>query len=205
MVAFALTTMSIRSSSRDPIAAQNLYVVFYNSPFDHLDWNGERPETSLGQVKPSNESDCKSNHDKGVEICSQLSHPFRTKCYKDNNEQYAKCIETLVPWGATTTISYGYYCGPTRRASCKFDGTPYLNPKPIDDVDLACAYHDCCLPTVSDYCDRTHHRGCNLAFCIALLLADCSKAPDPKICDEYRTRALELCAGTIDFWPFPLP
>jgi len=103
----------------------------------------------------------------------------------------------LVP--PTTLISHGHYCGPDRRASCK-DGAPSFPPnkQPIDDVDVACGFHDCCLNSRWKWCNSDHHKICNRLFEEMLRRADCSKSPDPPACEAYRRRALGLTIGTID-------
>jgi hypothetical protein len=104
----------------------------------------------------------------------------------------------------TSLLGYGWYCGPTRRANCSNGVPSYGNRQPIDDIDRACAFHDCCLNNKEKYFNRCHHKGCNMAFCTALAVGDCSKAPKPSECDSYRKRALMLCLFTLE-WTIPLP
>jgi RHS repeat-associated protein len=108
---------------------------------------------------------------------------------------------------SVTLINYGHYCGPNRKATC--DGrSPVFGsanrPKPIDQVDTACADHDCCLQTLSEYIDPCYQHACNVRFCLALRVADCSTSPIPEHCREYAARANALCIATL-FGNLPLP
>ena len=113
------------------------------------------------------------------------------------------------PWScveppSTVTQGYGRYCGPFRMSTYADCQTLTPTEPPIDDVDLACFYHDCCVATLDQWLDRCHHRTCNTLFCQALATADCSKSPNPISCEWYRIKAMYLTCNTLDGL-FPIP
>jgi RHS repeat-associated protein len=76
-------------------------------------------------------------------------------------------------------MGYGHYCGPNRKASCirKPDGSMIPGPgqpPPIDDMDLACMQHDCCLADAPQVLHAIACRSpCNVLFCRALDAFNC--------------------------------
>ncbi len=105
----------------------------------------------------------------------------------------------------TTVLNYGNYCGPNRAHGRCSMGKPIppLKPLPIDQMDAACAEHDCCLATTDRWFNPCYHMPCNTDFCAKLIVIDCSKSINPD-CAGYRARALALTCAT-QFVPIPLP
>ncbi len=133
-------------------------------------------------------------------------------CTRNNRKykgSYSSKFHALEGCEANATLtSYGKYCGPLRKVpitSCCHDAAILEKVEPIDELDLACAHHDCCVAIKEKWFDRSHHFFCNRQFCSRLFDVDCNRSFNPRICRTYRFDAMVLVCGlnALGIWPLP--
>jgi RHS repeat-associated protein len=167
----------------------------------------------------------------GIKICPRLHVGFTTKEWdqtvdKGISESPAQAcarvanaetppwkVIRILNWGCHEVTEYGQYCGRVRTPNpnipnqCNFWTVLLgrINPPPIDDVDMCCFLHDCCLPNlIPEWMDTCHHKECNEAFLTCLARANCSKSPTPIDCEVFKLKAMILVKATIcTSWPLP--
>jgi RHS repeat-associated protein len=100
------------------------------------------------------------------------------------------------PTGLFFGFGYGNYCGYSRSPEGRCDstwrwpGSGRRGAPPIDEVDAACLWHDCCLFSwwkVILYPRRCY---CNLSFCSQVRIADCRGNPG---CEYAQIKILQAC------------
>ena len=137
------------------------------------------------------------------DACSRLKRTFWFQSVVLVATIDAKCPDLL-------SLSYGHYCGPGRKANIRDCEDVYCEdgmdvddivPQPIDKLDEACFFHDCCLRGFAEYLLKPHHRKCNDLTCNLLKAVDCSSAPDPLSCSIYLAG---IRAGVCIAYPWPI-
>jgi RHS repeat-associated protein len=205
-----------RFLGRDPIGHVGSHMLYQHSgrtpmqmldPFGLVDIGPGNNQMKINPHTAKTESECLEWYNREVATC--YSWPWydwtgRNECFRSANDWLQKCKERVTNGTPTTLLNYGNYCGPLRRASCDKNGQPDFIPQPKDDLDKACAFHDCCLRSAAKYLCQPYHKHCNLRFCAALIAVDCSKTADETTCIRYRDNALSLCMSTINN-TIPLP
>jgi len=88
---------------------------------------------------------------------------------------------------------YGEYCGLFLIAPCLGVDQPRPGINPIDDIDAACAKHDCCLMTAVEFANPCRQFSCNWALCTAIKNANCSKSPVPWQCRLFQFDMAVIC------------
>jgi RHS repeat-associated protein len=120
-----------------------------------------------------------------------------------SNSPLTYCDHTGLAPLPPTPVGYGYYCGPSRKASCVKDSSgawvpapsPVPNPAPIDALDAACMFHDCCLFGIWQVLCVS--KICNKYFCDTIKLLNChTMYPSDPIMEHH----CDVMMGQAKYW-----